>query len=121
MGVYDKLTQSGNTYTIKTKSQVTYTFGKYYAGVSYLTKVVDRNSNTLTVSYETGQNSEPRISTVSDGKGRSLTFKYKDGTNLIHDITDPLGRTITFGYTINSATGGYQLPGFMDAKQNRNT
>ena len=121
MGVYDKLTQSGNTYTIKTKSQVTYTFGKYYAGVSYLTKVVDRNSNTLTVSYETGQNSEPRISTVSDGKGRSLTFKYKDGTNLIHNITDPLGRTITFGYTINSATGGYKLSGFMDAKQNRNT
>lgn len=118
MGVYDKLTQNGNTYTIKTKSQVTYTFGKYYAGVSYLTKVVDRNSNTLTVSYETGVNNEPRISTVSDGKGRSLTFKYKDPTNLILKIIDPLGRTIVFGYTVNSATGGYKLSGFKDAKQN---
>ncbi len=118
MGVYDKLTQSSNTYTIKTKSQVTYTFGKYYAGVSYLTKVVDRNNNTLTVSYETGQNSEPRISTVSDGHGRNLTFEYKEGTNLIQKIIDPLGRTITFGYTLNSATGRYKLSGFKDAKEN---
>ena len=117
MGVYDKLTQSGNTYTIKTKSQVSYTFGKYYAGVSYLTKIVDRNNNTLTVSYETGQNNEPRISTVSDGNGRSLTFSYKDGTNLILKITDPLGRKIVFGYTINGTTGRYQLVGFKDAKQ----
>lgn len=119
MGVYDKLTQSGNTYIIMTKSQVKYTFGEYYAGVSYLTKVVDRNNNTLTVSYETKVNNEPRISTVSDGKGRSLTFKYKDSTNLILNIIDPLGRTITFGYTINSATGGYQLSGIKDAKQNK--
>ena len=119
MGVYDEMTSSGNTYTIKTKSQVSYTFGKYYAGVSYLTKVVDRNNNTLTVSYETGQNSEPRISTVSDGNGRSLTFSYKEGTNLIHKITDPLDRNIVFGYTINSTTGRYQLSGFKDAKQNQ--
>ncbi|MBQ3630548.1 MAG: S-layer homology domain-containing protein [Prevotella sp.] len=120
MGVYDKMTQSGNTYTIKTKSQVTYTFGNYYAGVSYLTKVVDRNNNTLTVSYETGKNSEPRISTVSDGNGRSLTFKYMsvEGANLINRIIDPLGRTIVFGYQLNSTTGRYQLSGFKDAKEN---
>jgi RHS repeat-associated protein len=118
MGVYDKLTQSGNTYTIMTKSQVKYTFEEYYAGVSYLTHVVDRNNNTLTISYEAKVNNEPRISTVSDGKGRSLTFKYKDSTNLIQKIIDPLGRTIVFGYTVNSATGGYQLSGIKDAKQN---
>lgn len=119
MGVYDEMTSSGNTFVIKTKSQVSYTFGKYYAGVSYLTKVVDRNNNTLTVSYETGQNSEPRISTVTDGNGRSLTFSYKEGTNLIHKITDPLERNIVFGYTINGTTGRYQLSGFKDAKQNQ--
>lgn len=118
MGVYDKLTQNGNTYTIMTKSQVKYTFEEYYAGVSYLTHVVDRNNNTLTISYEAKVNNEPRISTVSDGKGRSLTFKYKDSTNLIQKIIDPLGRTIVFGYTVNSATGGYQLSGIKDAKQN---
>ena len=119
MGVYDEMTSSGNTFVIKTKSQVSYTFGNYYAGVSYLTKVVDRNNNTLTVSYETGQNSEPRISTVTDGNGRSLTFSYKEGTNLIHKITDPLKRNIVFGYTINGTTGRYQLSGFKDAKQNQ--
>ena len=119
MGVYDKLNVSSGTLSIKTKSQVTYYFGKSYRGVAYLTKIVDRNSNTLTVSYETGQNSEPRISTVSDGNGRNLTFSYKEGTNLIHKITDPLGRNIVFGYTKNSTTGRYQLSGFKDAKQNQ--
>ncbi len=116
MGVYDELTTG--PLAIKTKSQVTYYFEKSYSGVAYLTRIVDRNNNTLTVSYETGQNSEPRISTVSDGHGRSLTFKYKDGTNLILKITDPLGRTIVFGYKINSSTGRYQLSGFKDAKEN---
>ena len=118
MGVYDKLNVSSGTLSIKTKSQVTYYFGNSYRGVAYLTKIVDRNNNTLTISYETGQNSEPRISTVSDGNGRNLTFNYKEGTNLIHKITDPLGRYIVFGYTINGTTGRYQLSGFKDAKQN---
>ena len=117
-GVYDKLTTSGNSFVIKTKSQVSYTFGTKKSGVAYLTKIVDRNNNTLTISYETGENSMPRISSVSDGNGRQLTFYYKDGTNLIRKITDPLGRYIEFGYILNSSTGRYQLSGFKDAMQN---
>ena len=118
MGVYDQLTISSNTFVIKTKSQVSYTFGTKKSGVAYLTKIVDRNNNTLTISYETGENSMPRISSVSDGNGRQLTFYYKDGTNLIRKITDPLGRYIEFGYILNSSTGRYQLSGFKDAMQN---
>jgi len=118
MGVYDKLTLSGSTFVIKTKSQVSYYFGKKKSGVAYLTKIVDRNSNTVTISYETGENSMPRISSVSDGNGRQLTFYYKDGTNLIRKISDPLGRSIEFGYVEVSSTGRYHLTGFKDAKQN---
>ncbi len=118
IGVYDQLTISSNTFVIKTKSQVSYYFGTKKSGVAYLTKIVDRNNNTLTISYETGENSMPRISCVSDGNGRQLTFYYKDGTNLIRKITDPLGRYIEFGYSLNSSTGRYQLSGFKDAMQN---
>ena len=118
IGVYDQLTISSNTFVIKSKSQVLYYFGTKKSGVAYLTKIVDRNNNTLTISYETGENSMPRISSVSDGNGRQLTFYYKDGTNLIRKITDPLGRYIEFGYSLNSSTGRYQLSGFKDAMQN---
>ncbi len=118
IGVYDQLTISNNTFVIKTKSHVSYYFGTKKSGVAYLTKIVDRNNNTLTINYETGENSMPRISSVSDGNGRQLTFYYKDGTNLIRKITDPLGRYIEFGYILNSSTGRYQLSGFKDAMQN---
>ena len=118
MGVYDKLTSSGGTFVIKTKSQVSYYFEKEKSGVYYLTKIVDRNTNTVTISYETGVNSMPRISSVSDGNGRQLTFEYKGGTNLISRVTDPLGRHIEFGYLEVSSTGRYHLTGFKDAKQN---
>lgn len=117
MGVYDKVTSSGNDFIIKTKSQTAYEFSTKYNGVAYLSKVIDRNGNTLTITYETGENSEPRISTVSDPAGRKLTFAYgQSGTNLITSISDPLGRSIKFGYTYNGKTGSYQLSSFTDAK-----
>ena len=117
MGVYDKVDVSGNSIVIKTKSQMAYEFGTKYNGVAYISKVTDRNGNTLTITYETGENSEPRISTVSDPAGRKLTFAYgQSGTNLITNISDPLGRSIKFGYTYNGKTGSYQLSSFTDAK-----
>lgn len=117
MGVYDKVDVSGNSIVIKTKSQMAYEFGTKYNGVAYMSKVTDRNGNTLTITYETGENSEPRISTVSDPAGRKLTFAYgQSGTNLITSISDPLNRSIKFGYTYNNKTGNYQLSSFTDAK-----
>ena len=117
MGVYDKVDVSGNSIVIKTKSQMAYEFGTKYKGVAYISKVTDRNGNTLTITYETGENSEPRISAVSDPAGRKLTFSYgQSGTNLITSVSDPLGRSIKFGYTFNKKTGSYQLSSFTDAK-----
>lgn len=120
-GVYDDFSMDGSYAVIKTKSQMEYRFsnqGGSGAVVLYLSTVKDRNGNTLTLNYESGENGSKRISNVSDGNGRKLTFAYKDGTNLVRKVTDPLGRYIEFGYTKNSATGHYQLSGFKDAMQN---
>lgn len=120
-GVYDDFSMDGSYAVIKTKSQMEYRFsnqGGSGAVVLYLSTVKDRNGNTLTLNYESGENGSKRISNVSDGIGRKLTFAYKDGTNLVRKVTDPLGRYIEFGYTKNSATEHYQLSGFKDAMQN---
>lgn len=115
LGVYDKLTDDGSSFIIKTKSQMSYYFGTKKSGVAYLSKVTDRNGNTLTIEYATGENNMPRISSVSDGK-RSLSFSYLSGTNLLSSVKDPLNRSISFSYTLNKKTNRYQLSSFTDAK-----
>lgn len=115
MGVYDKLTDSNNSFVIKTKSQMSYYFGTKKSGVAYLSKITDRNGNTLTIEYAKGENDMPRISSVSDGN-RSLSFSYLPGTNLLSSIKDPLNRTISFSYKLNKKTNRYQLSSFTDAK-----
>ena len=115
LGVYDECTIDGNEVVIKTKEQMKYRFSPLGGSVFYLTKVIDRNDNTMTLSYETGENTFKRIKTVSDGN-RSLTFYYRSGTNLLNRVTDPLGRSIKFNYTFNSNTKRYQLTSFTDAK-----
>jgi len=87
-GVYDTLTKSGGTFTLKRKDQTRYNFdtsGK-------LASIVDKNGNTITLGY-TGGN----LTTVTDPTGRQLTLSY-DGSNRITQITDPAGRTIRFAY-----------------------
>ena len=121
IGVYDQLTNSGSTYVIKTKTQISYYFETKANGVSYLSKVVDRNGNTLTINYQNGQNGFKRISSVSDDSNRSLTFSYKSGTNLVREVTDPLGRYIQFDYELNEYTGRYQLASFTDANKQKTT
>ena len=64
-GVYDKLSTSDNSFVIKTKSQVSYTFGTKKSGVAYLSKIVDRNGNKVEIAYETGNDGMPRIKTVT--------------------------------------------------------
>lgn len=124
MGVYDEMTYSGgDDLTIKSKAQVTYRFSKQGgtgAAVMYLADVTDRNGNTLTVSYEDGQNGSKRISSVSDGN-RSLRFAYLSGTDLLAEVKDPLGRSVKFAYFDNALTGKKQLKSFTDAEGNTTT
>ena len=123
-GVYDEMTVTTSSVTIKTKAQMVFTFtnqGVSQSTILYLSSVKDRNGNKLTINYESGANSMKRISSVSDGKGRSLTFTYKSGTDLVAKVTDPLGRNIQFGYEYNAYTGRYQLKSFTDAKGQKTT
>ena len=123
-GVYDDFTFDGGDAVITTKQQVKYRFSKIDAddavAVLYLVSVADRNGNTLTIDYEDGVNGGQRISTVT-GEGRSLMFSYLDGTDLLAEVSDPLGRKVTFAYTENPLSGKLQLTSFTDAEGNTTT
>ena len=60
-----------------------------------LTSMVDRNSNTTSLSY-TGNN----LTSVTDAVGRSITMSY-DGQGRIISATDPIGRNWTYSYSPN--------------------
>lgn len=122
MGVYDKLEREGSgQLVITTKSQVKYHFAYENNSAAYkvyfLKSIVDRNNNTVAISYESGEDGMPRISKVSDDHGRTISFSYKKYTNLISSVTDDnMGRSISFGYDYNNVTGRYQLKSFTDAR-----
>ena len=123
-GVYDTYSLVGNEIVITTKTKMEYHFsaqsGSGGGYVFYLSSVKDRNGNTQTLNYETGENGMKRLASVSDGN-RSLTFSYKSGTNLLEKVSDPLGRSVMFGYRLNSQTKKYQLNSFTDAESNTTT
>lgn len=121
IGIYDEFTKENSDVVIKTKSQMVCRFSALTsASVLYLTSITDRNGNQLTINYESGENGSKRICSVSDGN-RSLNFSYLSGTNLVSKVTDPLGRSIKFGYENNNNTSHYQLSSFTDAKNQKTT
>ena len=124
MGIYDEMEYAGgDELTIKSKSQIEYLFSKQGgsgAAVFYLSRVKDRNGNTLTINYEDGLNGSKRIKSVSDGN-RSLDFTYLSGTDLLSEVNDPLNRSIKFDYFDNNQTGKKQLKSFTDAEGNTTT
>ncbi len=115
LGVYDDCTLDGSDVVITSKSQVRYRFSPLGGNMHYLTRVVDRNGNTMTVNYESGVNAFQRVKSVSDGS-RSITFSYRSNTDLLSKVSDPLGRSIKFDYELNPYTGRYRLTSFTDAK-----
>lgn len=56
-----------------------------------------------------------RIAYVSDALSRKLEFSYLSNSNLLNEVTDPQGRSISFGNTND------QLTSFVDAKGNSTT
>lgn len=107
-GVYGSLTKTDSlTFTLTTKNKVTYSLAKPIGSISghpfMLKTVKDRNNNTLTVNYALGSTAGIyRIASVKAKSNRMLTFAYHAGTDLIKDITDPIGRKIEFLYqTLN--------------------
>ena len=62
----------------------------------FLTQIVDRRGNAVTLNYDTQQ----RLTTITDALGKSTTLSYANASNplLVTQITDPFGRTAQFGY-----------------------
>jgi RHS repeat-associated protein len=56
-----------------------------------LTKVTDRHSNALTLTYKEG-----KLETVKDAASRTLTFTYKEGK--VESVKDPMGHTVKYTY-----------------------
>jgi len=72
-----------------------------FAGGGMLTSIVDRNGNTILLTY----NGAGNLTQITDPVGRNLTFSY-DGSDRITQITDPVGRAVTFSYSgTNDLTG----------------
>lgn len=63
---------------------------KYYNSSGYLLKSIDKNGNTLTVTY-----SSSKPVSMKDSANRVATFAY-DSNNRLSTITDPAGRVTTF-------------------------
>ena len=106
----------------------------------YLTAVVDRNGNTLTIAYD--GNNLP--TTITDSSGRQLTFTTSgghitqinapgsrvyqygyDGSGNLTSFTDPSGVVTEYGYTGNhlltTITLNYQSGGTTDQQTNVKT
>ncbi|MBV8845291.1 MAG: RHS repeat protein [Bryobacterales bacterium] len=104
-GYFETLTQSGGVFTITQKDQTKYNFmlipdTPFMVGgpVYRLVSVVDRNHNTTTLTYSSGN-----LTSVTDTYNRSLAFGYDAHHNLI-SVTDPDGRLTTVQYDSTGAT-----------------
>jgi RHS repeat-associated protein len=111
-GYFETLVKnSDGSFTLTNNNKTSYTFasipGTHFlvsGPVWPLTKIVDRNGNTTTLSYGGGN-----LTSVTDTYGRSITFSY-NSQNHLTSATDPLGRVTHFQYD----STGHLLAGITD-------
>lgn len=84
---------SDGTFSVTLTNQTVFQFDSSFK----LTKILDKNANTLTYGYD-GQS---RVTTIADTSNHQLTFSY-NGQNLVSQITDWTGRTVKYWYDIQS-------------------
>jgi len=92
-GIYNSLTHGASGYEVRDKEGTIYLFNDS----GRLISMSDRYDNTLTLSYTTVAGKE-RVETMTEEKGRTLTFSYDESTGRCEQITDPLSRTINYTY-----------------------
>jgi len=91
------LTQSGTSHTLSFKDGTTWRFAPtVVAGPSLLVEQADRNGNRVTVE-RIGRS----LTRLIEPGGRALTFAY-NSQGRIASITDPLGRTVRYGYNLTT-------------------
>jgi len=92
VGIHNTLIDNGDgTFSLKLKNQTIYNFDSN----GKLSTVVDRNGNTVTLSY-----TDNNLTQVSDPGGRNYTFAY-DTNNRLLSVTDPTSRHVDFIYDAN--------------------
>ncbi|MCX6153179.1 MAG: DUF6531 domain-containing protein [Candidatus Kapabacteria bacterium] len=115
-GVYSKMRYIGNrTFSLTTKDQIRYYYYKFDSkdSIAYLSSIYDRNNNTISLAYESTDDSTKNHRIVwvqSSFGGRKLNFEYYPGedANLIKSVSDPLGRKIEFIYDSNNLLVNYK-------------
>jgi len=99
-GYFQKLVKNPNgSFTLTDKYGTTYNYASipntsFLVGgpVYRLTSIVDRNGDSNTLTYTSGN-----LTSVSDTYGRAITYTY-NASNHLTKVTDPLGRTTTYTY-----------------------
>jgi RHS repeat-associated protein len=104
---------SSGVYTLRWKDGIVFNFQSPPTGgrVAYLNSILDRNGNTVTLAR--GNSNDPsQITQITDPVGRALTFSY-DSFDRITSILDPIGRSVSYTYngqgslaTVTDANGG---------------
>ncbi|MCC6581890.1 MAG: RHS repeat protein, partial [Phycisphaeraceae bacterium] len=99
-GLYNTLTWASSTPVLTDRHGTVYTFGRsaessFYDGRRLLTSVADRNGNTLTITYLSGD--DHRIDTVTDTRGETIDFAWTQDKRL-ESITDWADRVWSFEY-----------------------
>ena len=105
-----RIDNPGN-FTLKSRNQISYVFSPK-GNMYYLTKIIDRNNNQITINYDQ-VDSQYRISSVTT-LGRTLIFNYTSD-NLLASVTDPSNRIVYFSYE-ETQNPLKQLASVVDAK-----
>ncbi|MDN3514597.1 MAG: hypothetical protein NG747_09365 [Candidatus Brocadia sp.] len=103
-GYFETLVKNlDGTFTLTQKDKTVFIFTQipntpFLVGdqVYRLTKIVDRNNNTTTLTYTNGN-----LTLITDTYGRCLTLTYNDDHKKLSSITDSLGRTTKLRYIGN--------------------
>jgi RHS repeat-associated protein len=100
------VTVTADTRTLRFKDGSTW---RFRTSDGLLVNQTDRNGNTLTIFRD----SQGRVTTLAEPRGRSLTFSYTGSNLRIDRIQDPLGREVRYSYdaqvrleTVTDPAGG---------------
>jgi|CZKV01.1.fsa_nt_gi RHS repeat-associated protein len=107
VGVFNLLTTNANgSFTLTGKDQTR----QIFSSQGQLSSVVDKNGNTLSLSYGNGV-----LTNITDTAGRQIVFQ-NDANGRVTQINDPIGRLIQFQYD-----GASNLIAAIDANLRTNT
>jgi len=99
------LTQSGN-FALQPRHGSTFGFDSQ----GRLSSITDQYNQALNLIY----NSSNWVQSATDWKGRSLTFNYSGTPLHLTSVSDSTGRSVSYGYTLNSYDNNFDLTSVTD-------